>query len=69
MKILFDHNVPRRLRAHLPGRHIDTAKEKRWDEVSNRELLDDAEHAGYDVMIAVGQKMKYQQNISQKAVV
>ena len=66
MRILFDHNVPRRLRAHLPGHLIDTARERGWDDASNVTLLDHAENAGYDVMITADQKMKFQQNIAQR---
>ena len=29
MRILFDHDVPRPLRTHLPGHEVDTARQKR----------------------------------------
>ena len=68
MKILFDHNIPRRLRQFLLEHSIDTAREKGWAEVSNGNLLVEAERDGYDVLITADQNMSYQQNIARRQV-
>ena len=68
MKILFDHNTPRRLRQYLPEHSVDTAREKGWAEVSNGNLLAQAERDGYDVLITADQSMRHQQNIAQRRV-
>ena len=66
MRILFDHDVPRPLRRHLTGHEVDTAREKGWAELSNGELLDEAESEGYDALITADQKMSHQQNITRR---
>ena len=66
MRILFDHDVPRPLRRHLTDHEVDTAKERGWAELSNGELLNEAEREGYQVLITADQKMTYQQNIARR---
>ena len=63
MRILFDHSTPRPLRGYLAGHDVDTAAERGWAELSNGELLDSAEDAGYDVLITPDQSIPYQQNL------
>ena len=63
MRILFDHNVPRRLRSHLVGHDIDVAEERGWATLVNGELLDRAEEAEYEVVITADRNMPYQQGI------
>ena len=66
MRILFDHDVPRPLRGHLPGHEVDTAKQRGWEELSNGDLLNVAEREGYEVFITADQKIPYQQNIGRR---
>ena len=66
MRILFDHDVPRPLRIHLTDHEVDTARERGWAELSNGELLNEAEREGYQVLITADQKMTYQQNIARR---
>ncbi len=68
MKVLFDHNTPRRLRQHLPEHSVDTARERGWAELSNGNLLTQAERNGYEVVVTADQSMSYQQNIARKQV-
>lgn len=63
MRILFDHNAPRRLRLHLADHDVDVAEERGWATLANGELLDRAEEAGYEVVITADRNMPYQQNI------
>ena len=66
MRILFGHDVPRPLRRNLTGHEVDTAREKGWAELSNGDLLDEADQEGYVVVITADQKMRHQQNISRR---
>ena len=66
MRILFDHSTPRPLRGYLAGHDVDTAAEQGWAELSNGELLDSAEDAGYDVLITPDQSIPYQQNLEER---
>ena len=51
MKILFDHNVTRKLRKALAGHEIRTAREMGWDRLSDAKLLDAARWAHFEVLI------------------
>lgn len=64
MKILFDNNIPRRLRRFLKGHEVHTARERSWATLRNGELLRVAEAAGYKVMVTADQNLSYQQNLS-----
>ena len=66
MRILFDNGTPRPLRDHLLGHDIGTARELGWDTLSNGDLLNRAEEAGYEVMITTDQGIRYQQNMSNR---
>ncbi len=63
MKVIFDHNVPHKLRRMLPGLYIQNADEMGWAAISNGELLKAAERAGFDVMVTCDQNIFYQQNL------
>lgn len=63
MKILFDQGTPVPLRSHLGGHSIDTAYERGWSNLSNGDLLNAAEHDGYELLITTDQNLRYQQNL------
>ncbi len=63
MRILFDHNTPQLLRRRLFGHDVDVAEERGWDTLSNGDLLDRAEQAGYEVVITADRSIPYQQNM------
>lgn len=63
MKVLFDHNVPHKLRRSLTSHEVKTADEMAWSELENGDLLDAAEHVGFDVMITGDKNLSYQQNL------
>ncbi|AXC12038.1 hypothetical protein ACPOL_2725 [Acidisarcina polymorpha] len=48
MKVLFDHNVPKKLRVLLPGHVITTSRELRRDALQNGDLLAAAEANGFE---------------------
>lgn len=64
MKILFDHNVPHKLRYLLDQRQIETADDLGWAQLRNGELLAEAERAGYDVLLTGDKNLSYQQNLT-----
>ena len=68
MKILFDHGTPAPLRGHIPDHTVDTAAEKGWAELSNGELLDQAESEAYELLITADQSMRYQQNLRRRQI-
>ncbi len=63
MKVLFDTNVPAKLRNHLPGHEVTRAQKLDWGLLENGALLDAAEKAGFDVMVTGDKNMSYQQNL------
>jgi predicted nuclease of predicted toxin-antitoxin system len=63
LKILFDHNVDRRLRRHLPGHEIATVREKRWDKLENGSLIRAAAEEGFDVFLSVDKNLEREQNL------
>ncbi len=63
MRVLFDNNVPRRLRRYLVGHSAVTAAEMDWTRLVNGQLLGAAEEAGFEVMLTADQSIVYQQNL------
>ena len=66
MKILFDHGTPAPLRGHVPEHTVDTAAEKGWAELSNGDLLDQAESEEYELLITTDQSIRYQQKLGRR---
>lgn len=63
-RVLFDENMPRKLRRDLPGFFVRTAQEEGWSAFKNGELL---RRAGltFEVLVTIDQRMRYQQNVTQ----
>ena len=68
MRILFDHGTPAPLRGHIPEHTVDTAAEKGWAELSNGDLLDQAESEEYELLITADQSVRYQQNLRRRQI-
>ncbi len=62
MKVLFDVNVPKGIRHHLPHHEVVTAQEQGWGETRNGALLRAAEAAGFKVMVTADKNLTYTQN-------
>ena len=60
MRVLFDHDVPKRLRSLLPGHEVKTSRELGWDTLRNGDLLDAAEANGFDAMVTGDKNISYQ---------
>ena len=63
MRVLFDHNVPKRLRSLLAGHEVITSRELGWDTLRNGGLLNAAETNGFEAMVTGDKNMSYQQNL------
>ena len=68
MKLLFDNGTPAPLRRHLGDHIIHTAARLGWANLTNGDLLDSAEEAGYEVLITTDQSMRHQQNLSGRQI-
>jgi hypothetical protein len=64
MRVLFDHNVDRRFRRHLPGHDIVTTRQMGWELLANGTLLRSAADAGFEVVVTVDKKLRHEQNLS-----
>lgn len=67
MRLLLDECVPKRLRRELPDHEVRTVPEMGWAGKENGELLGAAE-SGFDVLITVDQKLKYQQSVAGRSI-
>jgi hypothetical protein len=63
MRILFDQGTPAPLRKALSGHEVATAYEMGWSQLTNGNLLKEAE-ASFDAFITTDQSLQYQQNLS-----
>jgi hypothetical protein len=66
MKILLDQGTPVPLRRYLVSHTVDTTYEQGWSNLSNGDLLNAAEKAGYQLLITTDQNLRYQQNLVSK---
>jgi predicted nuclease of predicted toxin-antitoxin system len=67
VKVLFDHNLPHKLRTELGAlcqHEIVTASYMGWRELKNGELLRAAEENGFDVFVTGDQTLAYEQNLA-----
>lgn len=68
MRILFDHGTPSGLAAAFLGNEGTEARDRGWDRVSNGELLNLADEAGFDLLLTTDKRIRYQQNLSERRV-
>lgn len=57
-KVLFDENMPHKLRRDLPGFAIHTAQEQGWSSFNNGQLLARAV-SEFEVLVTIDQRMRY----------
>ena len=69
MLILFDQSTPAPLRGHLKNHSVVEARERGWDRLTNGDLLDVAEAAGFDVFVTADKNLRYQQNLAKRKIV
>jgi hypothetical protein len=63
MKVLFDHNLDRRLRKHLLDHDVKTTFEMGWQNLSNGKLLTKAVKE-FEVFLTCDGNIKYQSSIN-----
>jgi predicted nuclease of predicted toxin-antitoxin system len=63
-RILFDENMPRKLRRDLPDLYVRTVQEEGWAGFENGQLLRRAA-GNFDILLTADQRMRHQQNIKQ----
>lgn len=56
MRILFDHGTPSGIAGALLNHDVREAREFAWDRISNGELLNEAEAAGFDLLLTTDKK-------------
>jgi hypothetical protein len=61
--ILLENNVPRGVARALTGHTVTEARERGWATLKNGDLLNDAEEAGFEVVVTSDKNIKYQQNL------
>jgi hypothetical protein len=67
VKVLFDHNLPHKLRTGLDafgGHEIVTASYMGWGNLKNGELLRIAEGSGFEVLVTGDQSLLHEQNLA-----
>ena len=65
MLVLFDNGTPRTLARFLIDQHTVTEVRSRgWSELENGDLLNEAEPAGFEVLVTTDKNIGYQQNLS-----
>jgi hypothetical protein len=68
MLILFDQNTPRPLRKFLPKHTVKTAGEMGWARLTNTDLLNAAEEAGFELLVTSDQNLTSQQNLANRGI-
>ena len=68
MQVLFDHGTPLGLANLLIGHEVRTAKAEGWEQLTNGELLTEAERAGFEVLVTPDKNIRYQQNLQGRRI-
>jgi|ERR1035437_2452343 hypothetical protein len=68
MLVLFDNGTPRGLARFLAGHLVEEARTRGWEELSNGDLIDAAESAGFEVVVTTDKNIRYQQNLKARKV-
>ncbi len=68
MRILFDHGTPGPLIPFLAKHTAIKARDAGWDRLTNGELLNAAEAAGFDLLMTTDKNMRYQRNLSGRVI-
>ena len=68
MRLLIDECIDERLRLLFPGHEVETARYANLAGLKNGRLLEAAEEAGFDVLIAADQNIPDQQNLSGRKI-
>ena len=68
MKILFDNGTPKPIAHSLTGHEVTFARRIGWHELENGDLIQQAEEAGYEVLLSTDKNLRYQQNLTGRRI-
>ena len=68
MLVLLDQGTPVPIRRFLIGHTVETAAQRRWDKLTNGELLKVAEEAGFELLVTPDKNIRYQQNLRVRTI-
>jgi hypothetical protein len=68
MRILFDNGTPDPLALFLKVHTVTLARTASWDRLPDRELLDTAEEAGFDLLLTTDKNIAAQQNLKARSI-
>jgi len=68
MRVLFDHATPAPLIRFLAEHSVTRAKDRGWDTLSNGDLLNAAEDAGFEVLVTTDKNIRFQQNLAERKI-
>ena len=68
MEVLFDNGTPKPISRILAGHEITFARRIGWHELENGALIQEAEEAGYEVLLSTDKNIQYQQNLSGRKI-
>ncbi len=68
MRILFDNGTPKPIEHCLIGHQVSHARKIGWHELENGKLIEQAELAGYEVLLSTDKNIRYQQNLSKRKI-
>ena len=68
MRVLFDQGTPLPIRKYLSALQVVTAFEQGWSTLRNGQLLLAAEAGGFEVLLTTDTNIKYQQNLTNRAI-
>jgi hypothetical protein len=67
-RILLDESTPAGLARLLGGFDVKTVPEMGWAGISNGQLLNEAEQAGFDVLLTADQNLRWQQRLANRKI-
>jgi len=68
MRILLDEDTPIGVRRILAGHDVRRATQMGWAGLSNSDLLDAAENAGFEAFVTCDQNIMFQQNLAGRKI-
>lgn len=68
MLVLFDQGTPVPIRTFLIGHTVKTAAEQGWSTLSNGNLLNAAEAAGFEILVTTDKNFIHQQNLQGRKI-
>jgi hypothetical protein len=68
MRILLDHGTPSGIAKALSGQEVTEAIDRGWERISNGELLEVAEAAGFELLLTTDKGIRYQQNLQGRKI-